>query len=86
MTSLAEDSVRTKKFVVLLNISNSEIAREVLKWNCGQKIPLIGTDLLNYKWTSEHFKQLRDFVSAEFQKQPEDKHKAFLDMAVHVER
>ena len=49
VTSLATSSVGSKAFSVVLGVSRVEIAREILTWNEGQKIYLVG-DPAEFKW------------------------------------
>jgi AAA domain len=51
--SLAEDSNRTSKFVVLVICSEATKAATMKEWNGGVKIALIGVDHESYRWTAK---------------------------------
>lgn len=49
ISSLAHDSVLSKKYVVLISTSHPYLARRILNLNCGSKIKAVGIPSL-YKW------------------------------------
>ena len=51
--SLAEDSSRASKFVVLVLCSEATKAATMKEWNGGVKFALMGVDHEAYKWTAE---------------------------------
>ena len=51
--SLAEDSNRTSKFIVLVICSEATKAATMKEWNGGVKVALMGVDHEAYRWTAE---------------------------------
>jgi len=91
--SLAEDSLRTKKFVTLLALTDASYASQILRWNGGQKISLLGPDPTSYKWNERHFSAFWKVLEEEERKRieissdqkvlsivPEQTRKQFIDI------
>ena len=67
VVSMAENSVLTKKYVVLLVVSNPDFASQILSWNGGEKIHSVDKDVLSFKWKEEHFEELWKAVASNIQ-------------------
>lgn len=88
VVSLAEDSLQSKKYTVLLNVTEPKFAREILNWNGGQKISLFQDNverLEEYKWGVEHHNQLWRLSAENYKMQvrPEIKEK-FIEMCARA--
>jgi hypothetical protein len=57
VVSLAVQSFASKKFCVLITVSNSSMAQTLLSWHGGKKIKLL-SDPRKYKWSEEQMRAL----------------------------
>ena len=57
IVGLAEESRLTKRFSVIVSVTNPENAQTILKWNGGEKIKLVGDPGIGC-WNNEHVRAL----------------------------
>lgn len=63
VTGLAEDSVQTMKYVVVIGVSDPSHAATILRWNGGSKIHGLGHNSSTYKWGEDSIRTLMNEYS-----------------------